>query len=534
MARLLLADDDPEQLAIWKLLLEASGHEVHIAATEPEAAAALEGVRPDIFIVDLRMPGVAEGLRLIRAAGPTKVIVLSGWPADLDGKPEEAQAARVFLKPVHVSDLLTAIQDLTMVLLLLLVSGATISAQSFRFTVDRAAEVIADMEMASPGSDWSRAGREAALVNLAVDGRTTQNVMLYSGEARHTYSAFLGELAAGEHELRTERNAQYSARDAGLKVWSVRFRQVPRGDPNWLALAHAPILYARADTVGGFSDVPLIAYCERLVEEGRPVLQYTTIFSNEDGGTSTRALMARWGRTTDIEYIYRAWLHGEEVERATIQAKDHKEIEFEGRREGAHPVLIPSTRNNMVAAEGRSAIRYQVAPLVVELSRHSREQVMDERPFSYRVMAQELVREGKLRPFGTLEGENISDPRNYLYMEEKLANQDSALATLVRVRGENFWRSSHLGRVDYAISRDGWIRTTIELPPGTRPEQIEEVGFECHVIVDKPQPLAGHCTLQALSKMFLLDSDYRPGRSIWSRGEPVAIPSGHLWVARLH
>jgi hypothetical protein len=34
-------------------------------------------------------------------------------------------------------------------------------------------------------------------------------------------------------------------------------------------------------------------------------LQYSIIWSNEDGGTNTPQLMARWGRSTDIEWIYR-------------------------------------------------------------------------------------------------------------------------------------------------------------------------------------------------------------------------------------
>jgi len=81
------------------------------------------------------------------------------------------------------------------------------------------------------------------------------------------------------------------------------------------------VLFARANTVAKPSDIPLIVYCERLSENGVGFLQYTVIFSNEDGGTSTRALMARWGRTTDVEYVYRAF-----PGRATIQAKDHKEV----------------------------------------------------------------------------------------------------------------------------------------------------------------------------------------------------------------
>ena len=229
-------------------------------------------------------------------------------------------------------------------------------------------------EMASPGSSWSETGREAALAAISVDRSAAQHVMLYAGDQAYTYSAFLGELQAGEHELRLERNVRYSAPGSALKVLAVHFQEVAPEDPYWAALAHAPILYARANTIGRFDDIPLLLYCERLVEKGQAWLQYTMIFSNEDGGTSTRALMARWGRTTDVEYIYRAWLDQQgNVERATIQARDHKEVAFRGRREGPHPVLIPSTDNNMVSDQGSSPIRYQIPPVVMDLTAHSRE-----------------------------------------------------------------------------------------------------------------------------------------------------------------
>ena len=93
----------------------------------------------------------------------------------------------------------------------------------------------------------------------------------------------------------------------------------------------------------------------------------------------------------------------------------------------------------MVADEGTSPIRYQIPPYLMDLSAHSREQIMDEHPIAYRVMAQELKRENKLRPFGAVDGEKASDPRNYLYIEAKVANRDSAVAALVRLRGEERW-----------------------------------------------------------------------------------------------
>jgi len=367
-----------------------------------------------------------------------------------------------------------------------------------------------------------------------VDSSAPQHVMLYAGDQAYTYSAFLGELQAGEHELRVERNVRYSAPDSALQVVAVHFQEAGSEDPYWAALAHAPILYARANTIGRFDDIPLLLYCERLVEKGQAWLQYTMIFSNEDGGTSTRALMARWGRTTDVEYIYRAWLDRQgNVERATIQARDHKEVSFRGRREGRHPVLIPSTDNNMVSDQGASPIRYQIPPVVMDLTAHSREEIMDQHPIAYRVMAQELKRENKLRPFGTVDGEKASDPRNYLYIEAKVSNRNSAIAALVRLRGEQRWYSSHLGRNDYAISRDEWVRTTVELPPGSTSPQIDEIGFECLVSdEEKRTPLAGTCHVEQVSKVFLLDEEYRPQKSIWVMPRAVDIPTGQMYTFR--
>lgn len=531
MAHILIVDDDATQLRVRRQLLELAGHQVSAASTAPDAATQLAESPPDVLLMDLRLPRVRDGVALIRAAGaqpvPPRIVVLSGWPEELYDLPEAQQVAHILVKPTPTATLLDIIKGLAMLFLCLLALAGGLHAQSFPFDVARPAEVVAELEIASPGSDWSQPGREAALAVLTLDGRAPQHLMLWAGPQPYTYRAFLGALAAGPHELRIHRDPRHSAPAAGLEVRAARFREVPREHPDWPVLAHAPILYARADTIGGFTDIPLLAYCERLTEAGRPLLQYTVVFSNEDGGTSTRALMARWGRTTDIEYIYRAWLDPSGgVLRATIQAKDHEEIEFRGRREGSHPILIPVTRNNMVAGEGVSPIRYQLPPELVDLSSASREHVMDAHPLTWRAMAQELQREGKLRPFGRQDGEKTGDPRNYLYVEMKLTNRGSAVAVYARLRGESIWRGSHRGRVDYAISRDGWVRTTIELPPGTRPGQVEEFGFDCLVAAAKPQPQYGTCRIEAVSKVFPIGPDYAPAPSFWSLDTPVELPTG--------
>jgi len=540
MCSVLLVDDSAQVLALYRIILEQSGHQVRTATCRGEALAALAESTPEVVILDLHLPDLKDGLSLIRAVhedatdGKTraKVIVISGWTGDLENTPEAHQVDRVLSKPVRVQVLLRSISELMLMLFMCLVVARSLAAETFRFKVKRRAEVVAELDMSSPASNWAQPRREAALADLTIDRNATQSIMLYAGEDHYTYPAFLGALDAGSHELQVERDTRYSAPAAGLAIHSARFREVASEDPYWSALAHAPVLYARANTIGRFTDIPLLSYCERLNENGRPILQYTMIFSNEDGGTSTRALMARWGRTTDIEYIYRAWLDAAgNVENSTIQAEGHKEVTFRGRRDGTHPVLIPSTDNNMVAGDGTSPIRYQIPPMIVDLSAHSREQVIDEHPIAYRVMAQELEREQKLRPFGAVDGEKVSDPRNYLYVEAKVRNRDSAIATLVHLAASDRWLSSHLGRNDYAISRNGRVRTTIELPPGTEPRQINELGFECLVPVDEDQkrrPLAGTCTVEQVSKVFLLDRDYRPQPSLWNSTAPVEIPSGQI------
>ena len=120
MPRILVADDDPAQLDLRRLILEAGGHQVSLAIRPGDVLRQLASA--DMVIMDLRFPNAqgdddsAEGLTLIRAIrdsgyrGP--VLVLSGWTEDLEGQPEEQLVSRVMLKPVGMQGLLQAIGEL--------------------------------------------------------------------------------------------------------------------------------------------------------------------------------------------------------------------------------------------------------------------------------------------------------------------------------------------------------------------------------------------------------------------------------------
>lgn len=544
MAHLLLIDDDPVQLDIRSRLLERSGHSIATAATPAEALATFAAQPPACVLMDLRLPAAADGRALLRdlkrLAPDIPVIVLTGMPQDLESAPERALASALLRKPVRSEALACVIGRLAVSALLTLLCAAPAFAQirDFSFAVkDARSELIADLDLSSPGADWSRPGAEAASARLTIAGLPPQHVIVYGGPRRHTYTVFLGRLPAGSHTLRISRDSKLSAANARMEIHDARVRELPPGDPAYEIVAHAPVLYPRPNTAGRFTDIPMLTSVTRSNERGQRRLEYTVIFSNEDGGTSTRSLMARWGRAADIEYVYRVWLDARgAITRTQIQTRGHKDVPYEGRREAFHPILETVTDNNMVeAARGQSLLRYQPAPVEVDLSHGSRELVMDQFPLTYAVAAKELIREGKLREPGLPGDESISDPRHYLTIELKLNMKHGAVQVFVGRRNTTQWAGSAAGRTDDFITRSGWVRTAVELPPNTAPDEITALAVQCMVNRDprkKGEPNAGTCQVEAIGRVFFLGNDYMPRSPLRFSDAPVLIESGSIAVFR--
>src|SRR5262245_31478686 len=171
-----------------------------------------------------------------------------------------------------------------------------ISAQTLvekRFSAAAESEALLDLTASAPGTSWRERGAEAAVVTIYVDGQYHQDVILFAGALEFTYQLMLGRVGPGEHGLRVEFNSKQSAAKAtSVKIGEAKVTTIDRKHPEFQAVARAPIIYARPDTVGKFSDIPLLAYYESERASAND-LTYTVIFSNEDGGTQTTALMAR-------------------------------------------------------------------------------------------------------------------------------------------------------------------------------------------------------------------------------------------------
>jgi DNA-binding response OmpR family regulator len=118
MARVLLVDDDAAALDLRKVILEREGHQVSIASEPTSARALFAETQPDSVVLDLRLPEATDGLALIRefrsAAPDLRIIVLAGWPLDLEGTPEARMVNLVLAKPIRTAALVRAFADPTL------------------------------------------------------------------------------------------------------------------------------------------------------------------------------------------------------------------------------------------------------------------------------------------------------------------------------------------------------------------------------------------------------------------------------------
>src|SRR5690242_6403131 len=182
-----------------------------------------------------------------------------------------------------------------------------------QFNVGQPTEGFLSFRASAPGTDWGRPGHEAAMLSVAVDGRSIGDVIAVRGARPATYRVALGRVRTGTHIVALFLDRRRSPRK--VRQAQAGKLRITLAKPTNLVSQYAPILYGRdlPEIPGRFennhTDAPLLAYHTITKDAaGNTTIEYTVIWSNEDEGTDTAALMARWGRTTDIEWIYRVTL----------------------------------------------------------------------------------------------------------------------------------------------------------------------------------------------------------------------------------
>ena len=283
----------------------------------------------------------------------------------------------------------------------------------------------------------------------------------------------------------------------------------------------APIVYARPNTVGKFTDLPLLMWYEIVPTPRGRQLRYSVIFSNEDGGTQTDRLMATWGRTTDIEFIYGVELDdGGRIVAEEFQGPGHEVPAFTGKHEARHPLVWVSTDNNMVSESGPTTVRYAPMPVKFDLTDQSREAVMDASPWSYAIASMEMRREGKIADDPPTGINKIADPRRFVFVEACGHVGNAALSLSVGTVSRQSaltWTASDRGLPQYRIVRDGCFTIATPLPAGTRPSDIRALrvqAFERPPAAGATPPAADPVQLTRINKVFMLDEHDLPGPSI--------------------
>jgi hypothetical protein len=428
-----------------------------------------------------------------------------------------------------------------MIRLLIIAAGVVFAgfAQAPRVLVDQAlkvpaaGEAVAIIHASCERCDWGIEGRESAAVKILVDGRYSQHLQLARGAEDADYHVSLGPVAIGDHRIRIEADPALSSAQAGpATVSKVDIVVITPAGDDFVAQSMAPIIYARPNTVGRFTDLPVFMWYEILpVPQGRQ-FRYSVIFTNEDGGTATDRLMATWGRTTDVEFVYGVTLNGQgQVVAEEFQGPGHEVPAFRGKHEGAHPLEWVSTDNNMVSESGPTEIRYAPVPQRFDLTDKSREVVMDAHPWIYSLAAKEMVREKKFvedadAPAGS---GKIPDARRFVFVEACTDLQNAAVGFSVHApdaSGMARWFDVDRGLPQFRIVRTGCFRGGVPLPAGAgRPDAIRFKAYSLPPRANAPPPGPGHVVLMRVNGVFTIADNYEP-RSLgfsWIGTVPLAL-----------
>jgi hypothetical protein len=371
-------------------------------------------------------------------------------------------------------------------------------------------EAVLQIVAKVPGASWREKGSEAAIVTIFIDGSYNQDVILFAGDKRFQYVSAIGPIDFRKpHTITLVANQKHTAPKVGnIEISASSIRPVSltdrEGRLSKIAIENAPVIYLRPETIGRFSDIPILTYYELLPGNGEVTrIRYTTIFTNEDGGTNSQALLARWGRLTDIEWVYDFSVdtNGRRLSES-IQGPNHQTVRFDGMRLGEHPLIFNSTVNNNFTASGCSPLRVSPKLVAAELANRSRETVMDSNPWTYRIMAEEAEREGRIDP-NHMGSNVVDDPRNYLYVEIEAELVQSAIAVRIS-ETDGRESSSDWGLGPLRVDRSGYIRIAVRRPAGVRtwPSEIQVM---CH-----GKNGGGECRKLRVAKIVALDEQFRP------------------------
>lgn len=117
MAHILVVDDSPTEIHVFKTMLEKNGHQVTTAQSGEEGVQKAQEVQPDLILMDVVMPGL-NGFQATRkisrdpATRDIPVVMITTKDQDTDREWGLRQGARAYLvKPVGQQELLGVVDE---------------------------------------------------------------------------------------------------------------------------------------------------------------------------------------------------------------------------------------------------------------------------------------------------------------------------------------------------------------------------------------------------------------------------------------
>ena len=114
--KILVIEDDPTSLKLASEVLQAGGHVVMLALTADHAIYSLKAVKPDVILLDLRLPGI-KGLAVARqcredpATREIAIIAITAFSQEYgQNNALEAGCDAYIVKPINTRTLLQQIE----------------------------------------------------------------------------------------------------------------------------------------------------------------------------------------------------------------------------------------------------------------------------------------------------------------------------------------------------------------------------------------------------------------------------------------